>query len=104
MFPCALLDHTSGGQSWAVFGIVVVALVFLPIMRSRAMQFFQTEGFDTLGKVLPRIRDISKSLLTVYIGLTFPAAATWMLVFGMLLGRLEILSIFVLFTPAFWRV
>lgn len=33
----------------------------------------------------------------------FPTAAKWMLIFGMLIGRLEILSVFVLFTPAFWR-
>jgi trk system potassium uptake protein TrkH len=28
---------------------------------------------------------------------------TWVCIFAMLLGRLEVLSIFVLFTPAFWR-
>ncbi len=63
-------------------GIVIVALVFLPIMRSGGMQFFQTEGFDTLGKVLPRTLDISKSLLTVYIGLTFACTFAY-IVFGM---------------------
>jgi trk system potassium uptake protein TrkH len=34
---------------------------------------------------------------------SFPIVAKWMLIFGMLIGRLEILSVFVLFTPAFWR-
>lgn len=63
-------------------GIVIVALVFLPIMRSGGMQFFQTEGFDTLGKVLPRTLDISKSLLTVYIGLTFACTFAY-IIFGM---------------------
>lgn len=33
------------------------------------MQYFQTEGFDTLGMVLPRALDISSSLLLVYIAL-----------------------------------
>ncbi|WP_261834338.1 TrkH family potassium uptake protein [Vibrio ishigakensis] len=32
-----------------------------------------------------------------------PDAAKWMLSFGMLLGRLEILTILVLFLPAFWK-
>lgn len=32
-----------------------------------------------------------------------PAAAKWILSFGMLLGRLEILTILVLFFPAFWK-
>lgn len=32
-----------------------------------------------------------------------PAAAKWLLSGGMLLGRLEIMTVLVLFTPAFWR-
>ena len=32
-----------------------------------------------------------------------PDAAKWLLSFGMLLGRLEILTLLVLFFPAFWR-
>ncbi len=34
---------------------------------------------------------------------TIPDGALWILAFGMLLGRLELLTVFVLFTPAFWR-
>lgn len=34
---------------------------------------------------------------------TMPDGALWVLSFGMLLGRLELLTVFVLFTPAFWR-
>jgi len=34
---------------------------------------------------------------------TLPDAAKWMLACGMLIGRLEILSVLVLFQPAFWR-
>lgn len=51
-------------------GIVFVAMIFLPVMRVGGMQFFRTEGFDTLGKILPRAGDISKALLWVYVGLT----------------------------------
>ena len=32
-----------------------------------------------------------------------PAAAKWVLSMGMILGRLEFLTIIVLLTPAFWR-
>ena len=32
-----------------------------------------------------------------------PVAAKWLLAIGMLLGRLELLTILVLFTPQFWR-
>lgn len=51
-------------------GIAFVAMIFLPVMRIGGMRFFQTEGFDTFGKVLPRARDIAISLLQVYTGLT----------------------------------
>jgi trk system potassium uptake protein TrkH len=34
---------------------------------------------------------------------SLPDAAKWMLSFGMLLGRLELFTVLVLFTPAFWR-
>ena len=34
---------------------------------------------------------------------SLPDAAKWILSFGMLLGRLEIITVFVLCIPAFWR-
>ena len=51
-------------------GIIVVALIFLPVMRVGGMQHFRSEGFDTMGKVLPRAGDISWMLLQIYAGLT----------------------------------
>jgi trk system potassium uptake protein TrkH len=58
-------------------GIVIVALIFLPVMRVGGMQFFRSEGFDTLGKVLPRTIDISRGLLSAYVVLTLACAATY---------------------------
>ncbi len=34
---------------------------------------------------------------------SLPDAAKWLLCFGMLIGRLEILTVIVIFTPAYWR-
>jgi len=34
---------------------------------------------------------------------SLPAVAKWLLIIGMLMGRLEILTVLVLFTPTFWR-
>ncbi len=51
-------------------GIVIVALIFLPVMRVGGMQFFRSEGFDTLGKILPRALDISAWLIQIYVALT----------------------------------
>lgn len=58
-------------------GIVIVAMLFLPVMKVGGMQFFRSEGFDTLGKVLPRAIDISSALIQVYIALTVACAVTY---------------------------
>lgn len=60
-------------------GIAFVAMIFLPVMRVGGMRFFQTEGFDTLGKVLPRARDIARELLRVYMLLTALCAVIYMM-------------------------
>ncbi|MFD1880348.1 TrkH family potassium uptake protein [Paracoccus pacificus] len=60
-------------------GIVVVAMVFLPVMRVGGMQFFRSEGFDTQGKVLPRALDIAAEMTWFYVGMT--AACTFALMF-----------------------
>jgi trk system potassium uptake protein TrkH len=54
-------------------GIVIVAMVFLPVMKVGGMQFFQSEGFDTMGKVMPRALDIAAGLLNIYLLLTAAA-------------------------------
>lgn len=59
-----MLNWTGG------LGIAFVAMIFLPVMRIGGMQFFRTEGFDTLGKVLPRASDIAMALVRIYVGLT----------------------------------
>lgn len=58
-------------------GIVIVALIFLPVMKVGGMQFFRSEGFDTLGKILPRALDISSALIQIYIVLTVACAAAY---------------------------
>ncbi len=58
-------------------GIVIVALIFLPVMKVGGMQFFRSEGFDTLGKILPRALDISSALIQIYIILTVACAAAY---------------------------
>lgn len=58
-------------------GIVIVAMLFLPVMKVGGMQFFRSEGFDTLGKVLPRAIDISSALIQIYIWLTVACAVTY---------------------------
>lgn len=63
-------------------GIVVVAMIFLPVLKVGGMQFFRTEGFDTLGKILPRALDIARGLFWVYVLLTLACIAAYA-AFGM---------------------
>jgi len=60
-------------------GILIVALIFLPVMKVGGMQHFRSEGFDTMGKIMPRIADISMMLLQVYVALTILAALAYAL-------------------------
>ena len=66
-------------QWFGGLGILIVAMIFLPIMNVGGMQYFRTEGFDTLGKILPRAFDISMALLQVYVALTLACAAVYRL-------------------------
>ncbi|MFH5775731.1 TrkH family potassium uptake protein [Paracoccus sp. NGMCC 1.201697] len=60
-------------------GIIVVAMIFLPVMKVGGMQFFKSEGFDTLGKILPRAFDIAREMTWVYIALTAICAIVYIL-------------------------
>ncbi|WCR00463.1 TrkH family potassium uptake protein [Paracoccus aestuarii] len=60
-------------------GIVVVAMVFLPVMKVGGMQFFRSEGFDTLGKVLPRAGQIAGEMTQLYLILTGACVITYLL-------------------------
>lgn len=84
-----LQDLPPGVNLWRVMlhwlgglGIVIIAMLFLPVMKVGGMQFFRSEGFDTLGKVLPRALDISSALVQVYVALTLACAVAY-LAFGM---------------------
>lgn len=75
-----------GTNLWRAFlnwagglGIIVVAMIFLPVMKVGGMQFFKSEGFDTLGKILPRAFDIASEMTGVYIGLTAACAIVFIL-------------------------
>ena len=58
-------------------GIIVVAMVFLPELRVGGMQIFRSEGFDTMGKILPRATEISSRISVIYIGLTLACALAY---------------------------
>jgi len=57
-------------QWFGGIGIIIVAMVFLPVLKIGGMQFFRTESFDTFGKILPRAAEIARSISSIYVGLT----------------------------------
>lgn len=63
-------------------GIIVVAMVFLPELRVGGMQIFRSEGFDTMGKILPRATSISGQISVIYVSLTGLCMLTY-LIMGM---------------------
>ena len=81
------LDHLPKGTNlWRAFlnwagglGIIVVAMIFLPVMKVGGMQFFKSEGFDTLGKILPRAFDIARETTAVYFALTCTCMVVYIL-------------------------
>ena len=61
-------------------GIIVVAMAFLPTLKVGGMQIFRSEGFDTIGKVLPRAAEIATSISIVYLVLTVSCVAAYAMV------------------------
>jgi trk system potassium uptake protein TrkH len=59
-----------------------------------------------MGAILAAVNNMGAGLGGVGPGHTFQALSdfqTWVCTIAMLLGRLEIFSVLVLFTPTFWR-
>ncbi len=64
-------------QWFGGIGIIVVAMVFLPELRVGGMQIFRSEGFDTLGKILPRAGEIASRISVIYLVLTIACGITY---------------------------
>ncbi|MFK7875020.1 MAG: TrkH family potassium uptake protein [Paracoccaceae bacterium] len=60
-------------------GIIVVAMVFLPELRVGGMQIFRSEGFDTMGKILPRATEIASRISVIYVGMTLACAVAYVI-------------------------
>jgi len=61
-------------------GIIVVAMVFLPELKVGGMQIFRSEGFDTMGKILPRAAEISSRISVIYVSITLACAVCFSMV------------------------
>ena len=78
--PQGLLLWRSMLQWFGGIGIIVVAMVFLPELRIGGMQVFRSEGFDTMGKILPRAAEIAGQIAAIYVGLSAVCALSYIVV------------------------
>jgi trk system potassium uptake protein TrkH len=109
--PSAVLPIRVGGQVIPERIIAaVLAFIFLYFQTIAVLTFLMLlSGMD----IVPALSSVVASVnnLGPGIGPTGPSGnyqiltdfQTWVFTVGMLLGRLEILSVLVLFSPAFWR-
>jgi len=79
MLPEGLLLWRGILQWLGGIGIIVMAMVFLPELKVGGMQVFRSEGFETMGKILPRAAEIASNISVIYVGLTFVCAVTYIL-------------------------
>lgn len=93
--PNAVIDAV-----WGFFAIYVAVFVIMMLLLM-ASGLDQITSFSavaaTLNNLGPGLGDVAAN----YAGIN--DFAKWILSFGMLLGRLEIFTLLVLLTPAFWR-
>ena len=75
--PDGLLLWRSILQWLGGIGIIVVAMVFLPELRVGGMQIFRSEGFDAVGKILPRATEIASQIAWLYVALTAACAVAY---------------------------
>ncbi len=85
---------------WGFFSVYVM-LFFLMLVGVMATGVDQVTAWSTVGSALNNLGPALGEASAHYGDL--PSLAKWILVMAMLLGRLEIFTVLVLFTPAFWR-
>ena len=85
---------------WGFFALYVASFTFMYL----ALAFTGLDLMTAFSAVAASINNLGPGLAAVgtnYAGLNDPAK--WILCFAMLLGRLEIFTLLVLLTPAYWR-
>jgi len=85
---------------WAFFSLYVLCFVGLSVLMTATGLDWST-AFGAVAACLnnlgPGIGGVAETYSDV------PDAGKWILVFAMLLGRLELMTLLVLFSPVFWR-
>ncbi len=80
--PKGILVWRSMLQWLGGIGVILMAITLMPIMNIGGMQLLKISSYDTSEKVLPKSKEISLRLITVYVSLTFLCAFFYK-IFGM---------------------
>jgi len=80
--PKGILLWRSMLQWLGGIGVILMAITLMPIMNIGGMQLLKISSYDTSEKVLPKSKEISLRLITVYVSLTFLCAFFYK-IFGM---------------------
>ncbi len=63
-------------------GVIVMAITVLPLLNVGGMQLFRMDGSDNAEKILPKAREVTIIISTIYIALTFVCSISYWF-FGM---------------------
>ena len=107
--PNALVPIQLGGKRvdsrvidavWGFFSLYVLLLAILTlVMNATGMDL--VSAFSAVAATLNNLGPGLGSVAENYAGVS--DTGKWVLVFAMLMGRLELFTLLVLFTPTFWR-
>jgi trk system potassium uptake protein TrkH len=59
-------------------GVILLAMILLPILNIGGMQLLRNADFNTLGKILPRTKSIVLSIGAVYLALTLACTLSYL--------------------------
>ena len=94
------VEATVVSAVWSFFAIYTSAYIILLVLLILSGLDFIT-AFSAVGACLNNLGPGLGDVAAHYSDLSSPVK--WTLIFAMLLGRLEIFTLIVLLTPAFWR-
>ncbi len=86
---------------WGFFSVYVIVFLTMVSMIMIIAPLDFTTAFSAVAACLNNLGPGLGDVALNYAGL--PAGAKWLLIVAMMLGRLEIFTLLVLLTPAFWR-
>jgi trk/ktr system potassium uptake protein len=77
LLPPGLLLWRSLLQWFGGIGIVVMAILLLPVLRTGGMQLFRTESSDISGKPMPHLKQMVGLTIATYFGLSVACAIAY---------------------------